>query len=88
MGGQGKELEGAAPWEGGSEGWFPPPDAPWGLVLWRFGGRDVLWSLEAEGKAGRLWNGAGLASVPALPHASWVTMGKAFKFSVPQFPHL
>lgn len=27
-------------------------------------------------------------SVPAAAHMSWVTMGKALGFSVPQFPHL
>lgn len=74
-GGGGEKLESAAAWEGDSEGQFPPPDAPWGLLLRRLGCRDVQWSLEAEG-GGRFWNWTGLASVPAPPHMSWVTVGR------------
>lgn len=51
-------------------------------MFWRFGSRDVSWSLEVEGKVGRFWNGVGLVLVLVLLYVSWVIMGKVFKFFV------
>lgn len=57
------------------------------MVLGLWCSRD--WGTEMFGAAWRMeGKGGRCVSVPVAAHRSWVTVGKALKFSVPQFPCL